>query len=50
MHEVIVDLIGELNEGLKTPLMKEVKSYEEVRRILDNPEGVKIKELQIIDA
>jgi len=49
MYKVIMNLISELNESLKTPLMKESKGDEEVRRILDNPEGIRIKELQVID-
>jgi len=44
-----MDLFSELNESLETPIMKETKSDEEVQKILDNPEGIKIKELQIID-
>jgi len=49
IYDVIMDLFSELNESLETPIMKETKSDEEVQKILDNPEGIKIKELQIID-
>jgi len=49
MYKVIMNLISELNESLEAPLMKESKSNEEVRRILSNPEGIRIKELQVVD-
>jgi hypothetical protein len=50
VYHVIMDLLNELDKSLKTPLMQISKSDEEVRKILDNPEGITIEELQVVDA
>src|SRR5437763_872159 len=49
IFNVIMDLINGLNMGLKASMMNQSKSDEEVKKILNNPEGIIIEELQVID-